>query len=159
MLCSGLGPAHCGLAGTRAGRQAGKGRQQTPTAKPSGLLQRGQDSHQEDPPFCLERTTHSYRQDDPIHLLDCQRTTAFRLRTGHCLLRAHMQSLGLSHTENCPCDTDPQTPEHVLQSCPLHAEARLQHWPIWTTLADKRWGSKDDLGPYARKKNSILILK
>ena len=26
---------------------------------------------------------------------------------------------------------------HVLQPCLLQAEARLQHWPIWTTLADK----------------------
>ena len=89
---------------------------------------------------------HSYRQDDPTHLLDRhQQTTVFRLGTGHCLLRAHMQRLGLSHTENCPCDAGQQTPEHVLQSCPLHAEARLQQWPIWTTLADKLWGSKEDL--------------
>ena len=58
--------------------------------------------------------------------------------------RAHMQRLGLSHTENCPCHAGPQTPEHAPQPC-LHAEARLQHWTIWTTLADKLWGSKDDL--------------
>ena len=102
--------------------------------------------------------------------------------------------LGLPHTEICPCDTGPQTPEHVLQSFPLpHTEicpcdtgpqtmfyspapchtqktarairphrpqsmfyspaasyvgtleARLQHWPNWTTPADKLSGSKEDL--------------
>ena len=41
-------------------------------------------------------------------------------------------------------DTRPQTPEHVLQACPLHAEARLQHWPNWTALADMLWGAKED---------------
>ena len=38
-----------------------------------------------------------------------------------------------------------QTPEHVLQSCPLYKEARTHHWPQGATLAIRLWGSKEDL--------------
>ena len=41
-----------------------------------------------------------------------------------------------------------------LQSSPLHAEARLPHWPIGTTLADKLWGSKEDLMTSSTKPDS-----
>ncbi|KAK7093513.1 hypothetical protein V1264_007248 [Littorina saxatilis] len=74
-----------------------------------------------------------------------QLTILFRLRTGHCRLRAHMHRLGLSHTPNCPCETGPQTPEHILQTCPLHQEARTDHWPQGATLQDQLWGTKHSL--------------
>ncbi|KAK7093477.1 hypothetical protein V1264_007222 [Littorina saxatilis] len=61
------------------------------------------------------------------------------------LLRAHMHRLGLSHTPNCPCETGPQTPEHILQTCPLHQEARTDHWPQGATLQEQLWGTKDSL--------------
>jgi hypothetical protein len=79
------------------------------------------------------------------HLQRHQQTTLFRLRTGHCRLRAHMYRLGLSHTPDCSCETGPQTPEHVLQSCPLFQEARTQYWPHGATLAEQLWGNQDEL--------------
>ncbi|KAK7109255.1 hypothetical protein V1264_013328 [Littorina saxatilis] len=79
------------------------------------------------------------------HLQRQQKTTIFRLRTGHCRLRAHLYRLGVSHTPDCSCETGPQTPEHILQSCPLYQDARTQHWPHGATLAEKLWGTKQDL--------------
>ena len=38
-----------------------------------------------------------------------------------------------------------KTPQHVQQSCPLYKEARTQHWPQGATLAEKLWGSTEDL--------------
>ena len=48
----------------------------------------------------------------------------FHLLAGHCHLSSQVYRLGLSHTPNCPCQTAPQTSEHILQSCPLHKEVR-----------------------------------
>lgn len=91
-------------------------------------------------------TQHSPPSDDQMtHLERHRQTTIFRLRTGHCRLRSHLYRLRLSHTDDCPCGTGPQTPEHILQSCPLHQEARTQHWPNGATLAEKLWGTKEDL--------------
>ena len=69
----------------------------------------------------------------------------FRLRTGHCRLNYHMHRLGLSHTPDCPCSTGPHTPEHVLQTCPLHLDLKIQLWPNGATLAEKLWGNKQQL--------------
>ncbi|KAK7087964.1 hypothetical protein V1264_021950 [Littorina saxatilis] len=89
---------------------------------------------------------HSLPSDDQMpNLQRHQQTILFRLRTGHCRLRAHMHRLGLSHTPNCPCETGPQTPEHILQTCPLHQEARTDHWPQGATLQEQLWGTKDSL--------------
>ena len=79
------------------------------------------------------------------HLQRAQQTTIFRLRTGHCRLLNHMYRLGLSHTPECPCQTGLQTPEHILQSCPMFHEARMQQWPSGATLSEKLWGNKNDL--------------
>ena len=35
----------------------------------------------------------------------------------------------LAHTEDCPCQTGPQSPEHVLQLCPLFREAGQDYRP------------------------------
>ena len=34
-----------------------------------------------------------------------------RLATSHCILLSHLHRLGISHTDECPCGTEPQTPE------------------------------------------------
>ena len=91
------------------------------------------------------RETHSYRQDDPIQLLDRhQRTTVFidsELDTVKC--DVHTCNIWIRcHTPNSASVVQQA---HRPQSCPLHAEARPQHWPIWSTLADKLWGSKEAL--------------
>ena len=74
-----------------------------------------------------------------------QQTTIFRLRTGHCRLRAHMHRMGLSHTPDCQCGTAQQTPEHILQTCPNHQAARVQHWPEHKTVQQKLWDNKENL--------------
>ena len=79
---------------------------------------------------------------DPYYLLERQQQVIiFRLRYGHCRLLQHMCRLGLSHTDSCPCQTAPQSPEHVLQDCPLHEEARKKQWPNNTSLEEKLWGN------------------
>ena len=46
----------------------------------------------------------------------------------------------------CPCETGSQTPEHVLQFCPLHREERTQHWPKEPSLQKssgaRKWQNK-----------------
>ena len=45
----------------------------------------------------------------------------------------------------CPCGEADQTPEHYLQSCSLHQQARQQIWPTCVSLKTKLWGSAEDL--------------
>ena len=57
----------------------------------------------------------------PTHQLQRhQQTILFQLRAGHCRLLSHLHHLKISHTDECPCGTGPQTPEHILQQCPAH---------------------------------------
>ena len=97
------------------------------------------------------RELKDHNPGDAIHGLQRhQRVVVFRLRTGHCRLRAHLYRLGLSPTPNCPCETGPHTPEHVLQDCPLHHDLRIQLWPEGATLGDKLWGPKSMLETTAK---------
>jgi ribonuclease HI/uncharacterized protein YaaR (DUF327 family) len=149
-------PAHCGLAGNE---EADK------------LAKFGSQLEQPHPPISYSeaktlvkrhfKTTwtnhHSLPSDDQMpHLRRQEQTTIFRLRTGHCRLLYHMHRLGLSHTPDCPCQTGPQTPEHVLQFCPMYKEARTKLWPAGATLKTQLWGSKQDLQATA---NFINITK
>ena len=60
---------------------------------------------------------------DPIWRLEqAQHSTMFRLRTGHCGLSAHLKRIGISDTSLCECGQADQTPDHVLQSCPVYTE-------------------------------------
>jgi ribonuclease HI len=138
-------PAHCGLSGNEeADRLAKSGSRMEQTNHPVSyseaktLVKRQYKTlwtNQHNPPS----------EDQMQHLQRHQQTTLFRLRTGHCRLRAHMYRLGLSHTPDCSCETGPQTPEHVLQSCPFFQEARTQYWPHGATLAEQLWGNQDEL--------------
>lgn len=83
---------------------------------------------------------------DPLHLLTrSQQTTIFRLRTGHCRLRAHMRRIGVADSAVCECGEGDQTPEHMLQDCPRLNQLRLQTWPLPTDLSTKLWGSREQL--------------
>ena len=83
---------------------------------------------------------------DPIHQLQRhQQTILFRLRTGHCRLLSHLNRLKIAHTDECPCGTGPQTPEHILQNCPAHEALRRQTWPQGAELQEQLWGSRRDL--------------
>ena len=138
-------PAHCGLAGNEeADRLAKSGsRLEQPSRPVSYREAKTLIKHQSRTHW---KQHHSHPSDDQItHLQRHQQTTIFRLRTGHCRLRAHLYRLGLSHTPDCHCETGPQTPEHILQFCPLFQDARTQHWPHGTMLAEQLWGSKQDL--------------
>ena len=69
-----------------------------------------------------------------------QQVIIFRLRTGHCRLLSHLYKLKISHTDECPCGTGTQTPEHILQMCPTYDHLRSQFWPERVDLREKLWG-------------------
>ena len=54
------------------------------------------------------------------------------MRTGHCKFLSHLHRLEISDSDECPCATRPQTPYHILQSCPIF-DAR--HAPFHLVLA------------------------
>ena len=72
------------------------------------------------------RTGHCHLRShlDRLGLSRYQRTTIFRIRTGHCHLHSHLDRLGLSHTTDCLRETATQTPDHILQSCSLHKKSQ-----------------------------------
>ena len=74
-----------------------------------------------------------------------EQSTIFRLRTGHCGLRAHLKKIGIAESSMCDCLIADQTPAHVLQDCTLHNHIRKQIWPMETTLEAKLWGTAADL--------------
>ena len=138
-------PAHCGLSGNEeADRLAKSG---------SRMEQVNQKISYKEARTLIKNkfhTTWNQHHDPPsddhwIHLSRAEQTTIFRLRTGHCRLNAYLYRLGLSYTPDCPCRTAPQTPEHILQSCPLFLDARREQWPNGATMAEKLWGTKDNL--------------
>ena len=75
---------------------------------------------------------------DALHqLARHQQTIIFRLRTGHCRLNSHLKRIGVKTSAQCPCGEADQTPEHYLQSCSLHQQARQQIWPTCVSLKTK----------------------
>ena len=84
-------------------------------------------------------------QDELHQLPRHQQTIIFRLRTGHCRLNSHLKRIGIKTSSQCPCGEADQTPEHYLQSCSLHQQARQQIWPTCVSLKTKLWGSAEDL--------------
>ena len=78
------------------------------------------------------------------HSISCQ-TIIFRLRVGYCRLNSHLKRIGVKTSAQCPCGEADQTPEHYLQSCSLHQQARQQIWPTCVSLKTKLWGSAEDL--------------
>ena len=81
-----------------------------------------------------------------IHQLDrAAQVTIFRLRTGHCQLFSQLHRLKISHLDECPCSTGPQTPNHILQSCPTFDGLRRQTWPSPVDAHRKLWGPVETL--------------
>ena len=82
---------------------------------------------------------------DKLHQLPRhQQTIIFRLRTGHCRLTSHLKRIGAKTTQ-CLCGEVDQTPEHYLQSCSLHQQAKQQIWPTRVSLKTNLWDSAEDL--------------
>ena len=71
-----------------------------------------------------------------------QQTTIFRLWTGYCRLLPHVFWLWLAHTEDCLRPGEPQSPEHVLQFCPIFREVRTQQRPHEATLQEQLLGNR-----------------
>ena len=89
---------------------------------------------------------NSITEEDSIHQLDrAAPVTIFRLRTGHCQLLSHLHRLKISHSDECPCSTGPQTPNHILQSCPTFDDLRRQTWPSPVEAHRKLWGPVETL--------------
>ena len=49
------------------------------------------------------------------------------------------------HSDECPCGTGPQTPNHILQSCPTFDDLRRQTWPSPVEPHRKLWGPVETL--------------
>ena len=80
-------------------------------------------------------------EEDSIRQLDrAAQVTIFRLRTGHCQLLSHLHRLEISNSDECPCGTGSQTPNHILQSCPTFHDLRHQTWPSPVEAHRKLWG-------------------
>ena len=96
----------------------------------------------------LETTSGQWRQhpdigteEDSIHQLDrAAQVTIIRLITGHCQLFSHLHRLKISHSDECPFGTSPQTPNHILQSCPTFNALWHQTWPSLVNAHRKLWG-------------------
>jgi hypothetical protein len=84
---------------------------------------------------------------DAFHLLErWQQVVIMRLRTGHCRLNAHMfRKLKLAPSPTCSCGLDDQTPNHMLQNCPLLKNLQDKTWPTATPLSIKLYGSRQAL--------------
>ena len=85
-------------------------------------------------------------EEDYIHQLDrAAQVTIFRLRTRHCQLLSHLHRLKIFHSDECPCGTGPQTPNHILQSYPTFDDLRRQTWPSPVDAHRKLWGPVETL--------------
>ena len=79
-------------------------------------------------------------EEDSIHQLDrAAQVTIFRQRTRHCQLLSHLHRLKISHSDECPCSTGPQTPNHILQSCLTFDTLRRQTWSSPVNAHRKLW--------------------
>ena len=123
-------PSHCGVGGNEeADRLSKMGSKLEQSAQPM--------SYSEAKTILRNNFRTDWRQrlvigteEDSIHQLDrAAHVTIFRLRTGHCQLLSHLHRLKISHSDECPCGTGPQTPNHILQSCTTLDALRCQTWP------------------------------
>ena len=83
---------------------------------------------------------------DALHQLPRhQQTIIFRFRTGHCRLNSDLKRIGVKTSTQYPCGEADQTPEHYLQSCSLHQQARQQILLTCVPIKARLWGSAEDL--------------
>ena len=139
-------PSHCGVGGNEeADRLSKMGSTLAQSAHPM--------SYSEAKAILRHNFRTEWRQrfdigteDNSIHQLDREaQVTIFRLRTGHCQLLSHLHRLKISHSDKCPCRTGPQTPNHILQSCPTFDALRCQTWPSPEDANRKLWGPVETL--------------
>ena len=88
-----------------------------------------------------KRATGDYNPStDPIsRLARHEQTTIFRLRTGHCGLRAHLRRIGIMDSALRDCKEVEQTIHHILQDCTIWRKQRHQSWPQDESTTNKLW--------------------
>ena len=134
-------PSHCGVPGNEeADRLSKKGSKLQQVCQPASYLEVKTIIKN-----CFntswKKRMNVEKEKDYLETLDrTQQVIIFRVRTGHCRLLSHLYRLRLAHTDECPCGTDSQTPEHILQSCPSHNSLRQETWPYPVDLNEKLWG-------------------
>ena len=131
-------PAHCGITGNEEADQLAKDGAAQPQVENSVNLK--------EKSTLIKATFRNTTAVDPYNSLTRQQQVAIlRLRTGHCRLNAHMYKLKLATSPLCPCGTEKQTPEHVLQTCPIFSNLRQKTWPSDKSLHSKLYGSREEL--------------
>jgi hypothetical protein len=132
-------PAYCGIPGNEAADQVAKlgAREERPDNSVSFAEMK----------TLVKAVMRPQTTRDAYHLLErWQQVVIMRLRTGHCRLNAHMfKKLKLAPLPTCSCGLEDQTPDHILQNCPLLKALRDKTWPTVTPLSTKLYGSKQDL--------------
>ena len=140
-------PAHTGIRGNEMADQLAKeGREKE--QPPSHLSYREVKTlihNKKKAIFHCKTEGYNPNQDALHQLARHQQTIIFRLRTGHCRLNSHLKRIGVKTSAQCPCGEANQTPEHYLQSCSFHQQARQQIWPTCVSLKTKLWWSAEDL--------------
>ena len=132
-------PAHCGVPGNEAAdelaREGAKGRQPE------------NDISFREKKALVKAAFRTTTTRDAYHLLNRpQQVMIFRLRTGHCRLNAHLSGkMRLVPSPICSCGLEDQTPEHILQTCPLFQKQREEVWPAAVPLRTKLYGCRRDL--------------
>ena len=132
-------PAHCGVPGNesadRLAKLGAKGKQPTHPF-----------THEEKKTVVKSLMKPKTTRDD-YHLLDrWEQVIIFRLRTGHNRLNYHMHTkLKLSPSPQCPCGTEQQTAEHILQRCPRLETERKRVWPDMIPVQTKLFGNREEL--------------
>ena len=134
-------PAHSGIKGNeKADKLAKEGTKlEQPITRATYRETRTLIKHRWNTSFTNAHTGYNPHQ-DPRHLLPrSQQTTIFRLRTGHCRLKAHLRRIGVAESAQCDCEGE-QTPAHVLQTCRLLNHLQAKTWPCPLDLRSKLWG-------------------
>ena len=140
-------PAHCGIAGNERADKLAKdgGKQQQKNTSLSFQEVKTLIKHKSKTNFTEKNDNYQPNQDAIHNLGRAEQTTIFRLRTGHCGLKAHLKRIGVAETALCDCGQADQTPQHILDSCPLLHDLRRRFWPKDTSIKLQLWGTTKDL--------------
>ena len=139
--------AHCGIKGNEKADNLAKEGRRLPQPETSMSYREAKTviKHRWKANFTQKTDGYKPHHDHLNSLSRPEQSTIFRLRTGHCGLRAHLKKIGIAESSMCDCLIADQTPAHVLQDCTLHNHIRKQIWPMETTLEAKLWGTAADL--------------